>query len=222
MQHASDPSLDILPNTVRSLPNIVRFSLQRKRSKRLSYQDTNTICNFDNEFWNNFEEFLNNIYRKSSVKYRYLYAKQYYRILLEGNAQSLIVLSISKRLQVMKSLSVLSKFMGCYDNWKNIKDRYQLKWSNENSVETFKKIINEGNSFDNLLEWLKTTSSQISEAHRNILFYCSLTGLRPDEACQSIKLVKENITSYQDKDKMILKHFEFPEINRYYKGIIMQ
>jgi hypothetical protein len=141
---------------------------------------------------------------------------------LEGNAQSLIVLSISKRLQVMKSLSVLSKFMGCYDNWKNIKDRYQLKWSNENSVETFKKIINEGNSFDNLLEWLKTTSSQISEAHRNILFYCSLTGLRPDEACQSIKLVKENITSYQDKDKMILKHFEFPEINRYYKGIIMQ
>jgi hypothetical protein len=93
------------------------------------------------------------------VKCRYLYAKQYYRILLEGNAQSLIVLSISKRLQVMKSLSVLSKFMGCYDNWKNIKDRYQLKWSNENSVETFKKIINEGNSFDNLLEWLKTTSS---------------------------------------------------------------
>ncbi len=222
MQHASDPSLDILPNTVRTLPNIVRFSLPRKRSTRLSYHDTNTICNFDNEFWNNFEEYLNNIYRKSSVKYRYLYAKQYYRILLEGNAQSLIVLSISKRLQVMKSLSVLSKFMGCYDNWKNIKDRYQLKWSNENSVETFKKIINEGNSFDNLLEWLKTTSSQISEAHRNILFYCSLTGLRPDEACQSIKLVKENITSYQDKDKMILKHFEFPEINRYYKGIIMQ
>ncbi len=32
MQHASDPSLDILPNTVRSLPNIVRFSLPRKRS----------------------------------------------------------------------------------------------------------------------------------------------------------------------------------------------
>ena len=108
------------------------------------------------------------------MKCRYLYAKQYYRILLEGNAQSLIVLSISKRLQVMKSLSVLLKFMGCYDNWKNIKDRYQLKWSNENSVETFKKIINEGNSFDNLLEWLKTTSSQISEAHRNILFLLQL------------------------------------------------
>ncbi len=97
------------------------------------------------------------------MKCRYLYAKQYYQILFEGNAQCLIVLSNSKRLQVMKSLSVLSKFMGCYDNWKIIKDRYQLKWSNENSIETFKKIINEDNSFNNLLKWLKDTSSQISE-----------------------------------------------------------
>ena len=112
----------------------------------------------------------------------------------------------------MKSLAILSKFMGCYDKWKDIKDRYQLKWSNENSVETFKKIINEDNSFNNLLEWLKTTSSQISEAHRNILFYCTLTGLRAEEACQSIKLVKEKINDYLDKDKMILKHFEYPEI----------
>ena len=33
----------------------------------------------------------------------------------------------------MKSLAILSKFMGCYDNWKNIKERYQLKWSNGNN-----------------------------------------------------------------------------------------
>ena len=207
-----NPQEEILPNMVRTLPNTVSYSLPTKRSTRLSYQGTREIFHIDNEFWNNFEEYLNNIYRKSSVKCRYLYAKQYFRILLEGNAQSLIVLPNDKRLQVMKSLSVLSKFMGCYDNWKNIKDRYQLKWSNENSVDTFKKIINEDNSFNRLLEWLKKTSSQISESHKNILFYCTLTGLRPDEACQSIKLVKEKIDNYLDKDKMILKHFEFPEI----------
>jgi hypothetical protein len=131
---------------------------------------------------------------------------------LEGNAQSLLVLSNEKRLQVMKSLSVLSKYMGCYENWKHIKERYQLKWSNENSVETFKKIINEDNSFDNLLEWLRNTCSQISKTHRNIFFYCTLTGLRPDEACKSIALVKEKIDNYLDKNIMILKHFEFPNI----------
>ncbi len=203
---------EILPNTVRTLPNIVRFSLPTNRSTRLNYPDTIQTCNFNNDFWKSFEEYLNNNYRKSSIKSRFLYAKQYYRIILDGNAQSLIVLPNNKRLQVMKSLSVLSKFMGCYYKWKNIKDRYQLKWSNENSIDTFKKIINENNSFNNLLEWLKNTFCQISETHRNLLIYCTLTGLRPDEACQSIRLVKENIDSYHDKDKMILKHFEFPEI----------
>ena len=102
--------------------------------------------------------------------------------------------------------------MGCYDKWKAIKERYQLKWSNENSIDAFKKIINEDNSYNNLLEWLKNTTSQISDKYRNILFYCTLTGLRPEEACQSIKLVKEKIDNYLDKNKMILKHFEFPEI----------
>ena len=51
----------------------------------------------------------------------------------------------------MKSLAILSKFMGCYDKWKAIKERYQLKWSNENSIDAFKKIINEDNSYNNLL-----------------------------------------------------------------------
>ena len=203
---------DILPKTVRTLPNMVSFSLPMNRSTRLSYLNSNQIYNLDNDFWIRFEVYLNNIYRKSSVKSRFLYAKKYYQVILEGNAQSLIVLPNDKRLQVMKSLSVLSKFIGCYDRWKEIKERYQLKWSNENSVDTFKKIINEDNSFNNLLEWLRNTTSQIPETHRNILFYCTLTGLRPDEACQSIKLVKENINNYVDKDKFILKHFEFPDI----------
>ena len=59
------------------------------------------------------------------------------------------------------------------------------------------------------MEWLKNTSSKISSTYGNILFYFTLTGLRPEEACQSIKLVKENINNYLDKDKMILKQFEF-------------
>jgi intergrase/recombinase len=203
---------EVLPNTVRTLPNRVRLSLPTNRSTKLSYQGIHPTHNLDNKFWNSFEEYLKNNYRKSSVKPRFLYARQYHQVLLEENAKYLVVLPNDKRLQVMKSLSVLSKFMGCYDNWKDIKERYQLKWSNENSVDTFKKIINEDNSFNSLLEWLKNTSSQISESHRNLLFYCTLTGLRPDEACHSIRLVKENINNYIDRDKMILKHFEFPDI----------
>jgi intergrase/recombinase len=163
------------------------------------------------EFWDKFKEYLKTAHREKSIVCRLSYAKKYYQILMNGDATEIQFTTKDKKLQIMKSLAILSKYLGCYDRWKMIKERYQLKWSNENSVDTFKKIISEDNSFDNLLEWLKYTSSHVSATHKNILIYCTLTGLRPDEACQSIRLVKENINNYHDKEKMILKHFEFPD-----------
>ncbi|MGI9012317.1 MAG: hypothetical protein ACR2F1_14190 [Nitrososphaeraceae archaeon] len=76
-----------------------------------------------------FKEFFENSYSKNSIKTRILYAKQYSTILVDCNAQELLTLSNDKRIQVMKSLAILSKFLGCYDRWKQIKERYQLKWS---------------------------------------------------------------------------------------------
>jgi hypothetical protein len=42
----------------------------------------------------------------------------------------------------MKALATLSKYLGCYDRWKDIKERYQLKWSNGDSFETFNMFMN--------------------------------------------------------------------------------
>ncbi|HZL24608.1 MAG TPA: hypothetical protein VFC05_14890 [Nitrososphaeraceae archaeon] len=41
---------DILPKTVRTLPNMVSFSLPMNRSTRLSYQDSNQNYNLDMTF----------------------------------------------------------------------------------------------------------------------------------------------------------------------------
>jgi len=125
------------------------------------------------EFWNNFEEYLVKSYRKSSVRFRLLYAKQYQHVILEGNAQSLLVLPYNKRLQVMKSLAILSKYLGCYDSWKAIKERYQLKWSNDDSLHVFQNLTNQENSYSSMLKWLKNTCSQIPKSHYNILIYCT-------------------------------------------------
>jgi hypothetical protein len=172
MQDENDLSLNILPNIVRTLPNMVSFSKPRKRSTRLSYQGTSemnsikgsSLSSFDNnkaeinrstdqslneEFWHRFKEYLEKTHREKSVVCRLSYAKKYYHVLINGDATDIQSTSNDKKLQIMKSLAMLSKFTVCYDKWKDVKDRYQLKWSNDNSVETFKKIINEDNSFDN-------------------------------------------------------------------------
>ena len=124
MQCDSNQSLNILPNTVRTLPNTVRFSEPRKRSTSLSYQGRNSLQGYisrnnenelhkaknifcieqplNEEFWIKFKEYLKTTHREKNVICRLSYAKKYYHILLEDNAQDILSLSDQKRLQVMK------------------------------------------------------------------------------------------------------------------------
>ncbi|MDR4511070.1 MAG: hypothetical protein MRJ93_05120 [Nitrososphaeraceae archaeon] len=109
---------------------------------------------------------------------RYNYAKKYSNVLVSGNAQILLTLSKPKQIQIMKSLSLLSKFLGCYDKWKEIKEKYQLKWSEYNSTDIFQNLVNQENSFTLMLEWLKTAIDNMTISDNNILIYCTLTNLR--------------------------------------------
>ena len=197
---------------VRSLPNMVRFSEPRKRSTRLSYQGTREIFHIDNEFWNNFEEYLVKSYRKNSVRCRLLYAKKYSTILIDSNAQVLLTLSNDKRKQVMKSLAILSKFLGCYDRWKEIKERYQLKWTSDDSFKVFRNITNQESNYSSMLKWLKDSCSQIPTSYSNHLIYCTLTGLRAAESFQSISLIKSDYSNYINEKNMTIEHFRYPTI----------
>ena len=112
----------------------------------------------------------------------------------------------------MKSLAILSKYIGCYDKWKQIKERYQLKWSNNDSIQFFQNLTNQENNYSSMLKWVKNTCKQIPEHYTNILIYCTLTGLRPTEVFSSINLIKSDLDNYLDKEKMILEHIKYPEI----------
>ncbi|HET9805464.1 MAG TPA: integrase, partial [Nitrososphaeraceae archaeon] len=147
-----------------------------------------------------------------TAKYRLSCAKKYSHILLEENATDLLHLSNDKRIHVMKSLSNLGKFLGCYNKWKLIIDRYQLKWSNENGVDTFNKILNGKYDYSSMLDWLKQAYQALPERYGNALLFNSLTGLRPSEACESIKIIESDVDKYLNKDTMFLEHFRFPDI----------
>jgi len=202
-----------LPNTVRPLRHIVR--LPRQRSTRLSYQRiNNTFATYNvEEFWVKFQEYLLKVYNKHTAKVRLLYAKKYYHILKESNAQELLTLSNDKRIHVMKALAALSKYLGCYDLWKDIIERYQLKWSNEDAVQIFQNITNTDHDISSMIKWLKDAYSKLPKSYGNILLFNALTGLRPEEAIQSIKLLhnNESCNNYL-KDNIILEHYKFPSI----------
>ncbi len=116
----------------------------------------------------------------------------------------------------MRALSSLAKYLGTYDKWNNLIKKYNLKWSQRNSLDTFNKIFNSANDIDTLLKWIKdfVSNFRIRKEYRNLILFCTLTGLRPSEAIESIRLIKEEnmFNRYFDSNKVLLKHYEFPDI----------
>jgi len=128
-------------------------------------------------------------------------------------------LSYDKRIHVMKALSTLSKFLGCYDEWKKIVEKYQLHWSNNGigaggfskGLEIFHNIYSK-NNYTEMIKQLKDACSKLDQKYSSVLLYSTLTGLRPAEACSSIQQLKERKKDYLAKDNKLLEHFRFPSI----------
>ena len=100
-------------------------------------------------------------------------------------------------MHIMKALATLSKFLGCYDKWKEIVQNYQLKWSEcgngagfSKGLEIFQKIYGNDNYHEMIIQ-LKDACLRLDKKYSSVLLYCVLTGLRPVEACVSMQLLKE-------------------------------
>lgn len=83
----------------------------------------NQVCQID---FNNFKQHPNNSGR-SNVKQILSYSKKYGHIVQTRNASELPTLTDSKRHHIMESLTYLSRYLGCYGEWKAIREQYQLK-----------------------------------------------------------------------------------------------
>jgi intergrase/recombinase len=113
----------------------------------------------------------------------------------------------------MKALASLSKYLGYYDEWRKIIQRYQLKWSDSNrSLQVFRDIFDgTGHGLSHMVKWVREAIDRLPKEYGNILFFNTLTGLRPDEAQKALHLIKTKDKEYIDRDKGMLKHYQFPD-----------
>ena len=63
-----------------------------------------------------------------------------------------------------------------------------------------------------MLIWLKKAYQTLPERYGNALLFNSLTGLRPTEACESIKIIESDEDEYLNEYATVLEHFRFPDI----------
>ena len=139
------------------------------------------------------------------------YAKRFYHVLNQENAKDMLNVSLETRQHGMKSLASLSKYLGIYDKWQEIKKRYQLKWSQQTGYSTFEKIFNnKDQNFSNMVKWIKDAVNKLPREYGNIILFATLTGLRPDESYKAIDLIKTKPLEYVNND--MLMHYKFPKI----------
>lgn len=107
--------------------------------------------------WSDFKDYLEKTYNHNTAKVRLCYAKQFCSVLQNGDASDLLRWRASdeKKLNVMKSLTALSKYLGCYDRWQDMRRHYSLKWSMGNSIQSFQRFFNGELSLDKMIELIE-------------------------------------------------------------------
>ena len=138
--------------------------------------------------WHLFDQYLDsNSYRRDHTYWRNV-AKKYYNVLLTGNATQLLTLTQSKRWAAMKALTHLAKFLGLYQQWREIIQRYDLKWSSKHIIPLIEKV-----DLTNMICYFKDIKPSVSKDIWYTFVFDTLTGLRANECCHAIELLQSTI-----------------------------
>jgi hypothetical protein len=92
---------------------------------------------------------------KATIRETINCAKRFTCILDTGDASPLLTLSPRNKQHAMTALANLAKYQGQYDQFLQIRQRYNLKWSKGDSIQHFNRFFNEGLSLDVMLQRIK-------------------------------------------------------------------
>ena len=117
-----------------------------------------------------------------------IFAKKYGHVLDNGDASELMTLSYSNRKHALSALAALSKYQGRYDQYLQLKQRYSLRWTSTSSVQSLERFFNPDLTFDVILSKVKEMIQALPEPMALVIKHAVLTGLRPAEAVESVRL----------------------------------
>jgi intergrase/recombinase len=148
-----------------------------------------------------------------TIKQTKNYAIKYGHILDTGDASELM--SLRTRHNALSALANLAKYQGRYQVFLEIRQRYALKWTSGNdSLQTLQRFFNPELSLDTMLDWVRKAIAALPADMASIIKFNCMTGLRPAEAVESVRLLNSGNLGcqYYNEERQALEHFRFPEI----------
>jgi intergrase/recombinase len=125
-------------------------------------------------------------------------------------------LADTKRPNILKALSALAKFTGCYEDWKLLLKNYGLSWVGRNGSDIFIERISQEGGPDVIWNWVKLVKEARPELV-DLLDLMAVSGLRFVEGINSNNLIiklndEDKLGSYWKPESTTLEHFRFKEI----------
>ena len=166
----------------------------------LPYQSPKFIepMSFRSFDWSAFKAFVYGKYAKSNAPKVMCYANRYYHVLESGNIGQLNSVPATTRTDAIKSLIIISKYIGCYEQFKASLKSYGIKPARPDALAAFVRIYSNTNS--NLDEWFAKVTPILTPQENLLLRFLRLTGLRCSEGIESFNLIIE--LSEKRKDYM--------------------
>ncbi|MEM3596754.1 MAG: integrase [Candidatus Bathyarchaeia archaeon] len=163
--------------------------------------------------WDGFFEYLLKLYKRNRARERFSYARQYAHCLVSENLSDLMVLSDDKRGHVLKALSVLAKYLGVYEKFKQLVRSYGLKWSGKAKddllIQRLTKVIDP----ESIFQWVKQIKADFPDL---ALFFDFITysGMRLVEAVESYNLIIQlhregKLSEYYNCENCALENYKF-------------
>jgi len=116
----------------------------------------------------------------------------------------------------IKSLIVLSKFLGKYEQFKNALKQNGIRTEkHDNGLNSFIRILNAQNS--DIIKWLDNIQQDLRPNERLFSKFLLVTGLRAGEAITSFNLIidlqrKGILNQYYDENLAVLQHFKYKDL----------
>jgi intergrase/recombinase len=119
---------------------------------------------------------------------------------------------------VLKAIVCLSKYLGCYEEYKQQLKRYGIKWATSNtSFSGFLSIFSK--KHDTLPDYLREIRQHITASEYVFVKFLAVTGLRVNEAVESFHMIIDlyaegKLGEYYDEARSVLEHYKYPKFLR--------
>ncbi|MGA2682211.1 MAG: integrase [Candidatus Bathyarchaeia archaeon] len=194
------------------------IALQEKIDKLTGKYSTLSSIPLSKEVdWQEFKAWLLKNHTEHNSRQMVVQAMFFKNCLFSKDLSEIGKLPVTIRPNPLKALSALSKFLGCYDDFRSLVRAYGLSWTGRNIddiiIDRMTKIKNPEEIFNWVIQ-AKTVRPDLTE----FLDYIGVTGLRLSEAFHSynliIQLAKEGTLEkqYYNPESGMLEHFRFKKI----------